>query len=71
MAKQTQSLFIKMMLMAGISLAFISSAFAEADPKLWPVVKEAFFAKRDIQEVDFIKIDAPRRAVGEQHQRQK
>ncbi len=31
-------------------------AFAEADPKLWPVVKEAFFAKRDIQEVDFIKI---------------
>ena len=37
-------------------------AFAEADPKLWPVVKEAFFAKRDIQEAEFMKIDAPRRA---------
>jgi len=38
------------------------SVFAEADPKLWPVVKEAFFAKRDIQEVEFMKIEAPRRA---------
>jgi len=38
------------------------SAFAESDPKLWPVMKEAFFAKRDMQEVSFIKIDAPRRA---------
>lgn len=38
------------------------TAQAEADPKLWPVVKEAFFAKRDIQEVTFLKIDAPRRA---------
>lgn len=48
------------------SVAFFSSvaspAFAEADPKLWPVVKEAFFPKRDIQEVEFIKIDGPRRA---------
>jgi sulfur-oxidizing protein SoxY len=38
------------------------TAQAEADTKLWPVVKEAFFAKRDIQEVTFLKIDAPRRA---------
>jgi sulfur-oxidizing protein SoxY len=37
-------------------------AFAEPDPKLWPVMKEAFFAKREMQEVDFIKVDAPRRA---------
>jgi sulfur-oxidizing protein SoxY len=42
--------------------AVCTSALAEADPKLWPVVKEAFFAKRDIQEVDFMKIEAPRRA---------
>lgn len=42
--------------------SFTSPAFAEADPKLWPVVKEAFFPKRDIQEVEFIKIDGPRRA---------
>jgi len=62
MGTQTQSLFLKLMLMAVVSLVFVSNAFAEADPKLWPVVKEAFFAKRDIQEVEFIKIDAPRRA---------
>lgn len=42
--------------------ALCANAFAEADPKLWPVVKEAFFAKRDIQEVEFMKIEAPRRA---------
>ncbi len=35
---------------------------AEPDTKLWPIMKEAFFGKRDMQEVDFIKIDAPRRA---------
>ena len=45
-----------------ISIAFSSSAFAEADPKLWSVLKEAYFAKREIKEVDFIKIDAPTRA---------
>jgi len=50
--------FMCAVLLSGLSTA----AFAEADPKLWPVVKEAFFAKRDIQEVDFIKIEAPRRA---------
>ena len=38
------------------------SAVAEPDPKLWPVMKEAFFANRAMTEVDFIKIDAPRRA---------
>ncbi|HSI27907.1 MAG: quinoprotein dehydrogenase-associated SoxYZ-like carrier, partial [Methylophilus sp.] len=44
------------------SLGFSTVAQAEADPKLWTVVKEAFFPKRDIQEVDFLKIEAPRRA---------
>lgn len=48
---------------AGVALLANSIfAMAEADPKLWPIMKEAFFAKRDMQEVDFIKIDAPRRA---------
>lgn len=37
-------------------------AWAEADPKLWPVVKEAFFANRNIEEAEFIKISGPRRA---------
>lgn len=51
------------MLLFGImALGLAGSAQAEADPKLWPVVKEAFFPKRDIQEVDFLKIEAPRRA---------
>jgi sulfur-oxidizing protein SoxY len=50
--------FICAAILSGVS----SAAFAEADPKLWPVVKEAFFANRDIQEVDFITIEAPRRA---------
>jgi sulfur-oxidizing protein SoxY len=37
-------------------------ASAEADPKLWPVMKEAFFENRPMQEVDFMKIDGPKRA---------
>jgi sulfur-oxidizing protein SoxY len=49
-------------LASAILLACSLPVFAEPDPNLWPVMKEAFFAKRDMQEVDFIKIDAPRRA---------
>ena len=49
-------------LACAILLACSLPVFAEPDPKLWPVMKEAFFAKREMQEVDFIKIDAPRRA---------
>lgn len=54
--------FLTATIAASTLLGMSGMAQAEADPKLWPVVKEAFFAKRDIQEVDFIKIDAPRRA---------
>jgi sulfur-oxidizing protein SoxY len=43
-------------------LASSGMAFAEPDPKLWGVMKEAFFEKREIQDADFMKIDAPRRA---------
>lgn len=35
---------------------------AESDPTKWPVVKEAFFAGRTIEEAPFIKLTAPRRA---------
>ncbi len=45
-----------------ILLASSPAVFAEADARLWPVVKEAFFAKRDIQEVEFLKVEGPRRA---------
>lgn len=55
-------LLVKILLALSLSLTIVLPAQAEADTKLWPVVKEAFFAKRDIQVVDFIKIDAPRRA---------
>ncbi len=58
----TKSKLLQLLLAAGMSLVFMAGAHAEADPKLWPVVKEAFFAKRDIQDVDFLKVDGPKRA---------
>ena len=49
--------------MFGVSaLCLTLSAQAEADPKLWAVVKEAFFPQRAIEEVDFLKVDGPKRA---------
>lgn len=62
MKQFTNQLFLRLFVGLSISFAMLTQANAEADPKLWPVVKEAFFAKRDIQAVDFMKIDAPRRA---------
>ena len=47
---------------SAIILASSLPAFAEPDPNLWPVMKEAFFEKRPMIEADFMKIDAPRRA---------
>ena len=49
-------------LTSSILLGASLNAVAEPDPKLWPIMKEAFFEKRAMTEVDFIKIDAPRRA---------
>lgn len=49
-------------LLACMAICVSGFAQAEADAKLWPVVKEAFFPKRDIQEVDFLKVDGPKRA---------
>ena len=49
-------------LVVGLLMGASTTAFAEPDPKLWPVMKEAFFEKRPMTEVDFMKIDAPRRA---------
>ena len=53
---------LKHALASAILLASSLPAFAESDPKLWPVMKEAFFEKRAMTEVDFMKIEAPRRA---------
>ncbi len=52
----------KLVIAAGLSVALVGNAYAEADPKLWAVMKEAFFAKREMKEVDFMKIEAPKRA---------
>lgn len=49
-------------LLAVMLLTVSVSVYAEADPKLWPVMKEAFFEQRPMQEVEFIKIEAPKRA---------
>lgn len=43
-------------------LLFSSGIRAEASDKLWPVVKEAFFANRNIEDASFIKISGPKRA---------
>ncbi len=47
---------------AALMLGATSAVYAEADPKLWSVMKEAFFEKRAMKEVDFMKIEAPKRA---------
>jgi len=57
---------IKTVFASLMMLSFVGAAQAEeftrADPKLWPVMKEAFFEKRPIKEVDFIRIEAAKRA---------
>jgi hypothetical protein len=42
-------LFTRMLWALSLFLVISSNAQAEADANLWPVVKEAFFAQRDIQ----------------------
>ena len=49
-------------MLTATSLLTSISAVAESDPNLWPVMREAFFEKRPMTDVDFIRIDAPRRA---------
>lgn len=53
---------LRLVLAAVGMLVFSNGALAEASDKLWPVVKEAFFANRPIVDADFIKITGPRRA---------
>lgn len=43
-------------------LGYSNSAFAEASTKLWPIIKESFFAGKTIQDAPFIKLEGPRRA---------
>ncbi len=46
-----QSLIAKFMLVGSLLLIGIGNAAAEANTKLWPVMQEAFFAKRDMKNV--------------------
>ena len=57
-----KQLFVKIILALSISLVASLTAYAEPDPQFWPIVKETFFAQRAIQPVEFMKIEAPRRA---------
>jgi sulfur-oxidizing protein SoxY len=43
-------------------LAYSGNALAEASDKLWPVIKESFFAGKTIEPAPFIKLEGPRRA---------
>lgn len=47
---------------ASLLLAYSSGVWAESDPTKWPIVKEAFFANRQMEDAPFIKLTAPRRA---------
>lgn len=40
-------------------LSFSGAALAEASDALWPVLKESFFAGKNIETVDFIKMEGP------------
>lgn len=59
---QASSLLRMFMLLMAVTAGYSSSAQAEASDKFWPIVKEAFFAKRPVEEAPFIKISGPRRA---------
>jgi sulfur-oxidizing protein SoxY len=39
-----------------------NTAWAEADPNIWPVLKQSFFANKTIEPTDFMKLDGPKRA---------
>jgi sulfur-oxidizing protein SoxY len=60
--EMSKQILVGLISITALTLGTLSTAHAEADPKLWDVVKEAFFAKRDIQEVDFLIIEGPKRA---------
>lgn len=59
--KQLKTLLLSMMLLGFIGMTQ-AAEFNRADPKLWSVMKEAFFEKRPMKEVTFMKIDAAKRA---------
>ena len=59
---KTKQFLVKSILVCGLLIGANSSVIAEPNATLWPVMKEAFFEKRPMTEVAFMKVDAPRRA---------
>ncbi len=59
---KTKKLLVPAIFALGLYLSASAQVMAEPDTKLWPVMKEAFFEKRPMTEVTFMKIEAPRRA---------
>jgi sulfur-oxidizing protein SoxY len=59
---KTKQFLVKSILVYGLLIGANSSVIAEPNATLWPVMKEAFFEKRPMTEVAFMKVDAPRRA---------
>jgi sulfur-oxidizing protein SoxY len=59
---RTKSVLASLTTAAAFFAAYSSSAWAEAEDKFWPVIKESFFAGKPIEEASFIKLEAPRRA---------
>lgn len=52
----------RFILSACMLLVYSSGIWAESDPTKWPLVKEAFFANRPMEDAPFITLTAPRRA---------
>ena len=59
---KTKQFLVNSMLACGLLMGVNTSVMAEPNATLWPVMKEAFFEKRPMTDVTFMKIEAPRRA---------
>jgi len=59
---KTKQFLVNSMLACGLLMGASASVMAEPNATLWPVMKEAFFEKRPMKDVTFMKIEAPRRA---------
>ena len=59
---KTKQFLVNSLVTFSLLIGASSGAMAEPNPTLWPVMKEAFFEKRPMTEVTFMKIEAPRRA---------
>ena len=59
---KTKQFLANSLVTIGLLTGASSSVMAEPNSTLWPVMKEAFFEKRPMTEVTFMKIEAPRRA---------